>query len=89
MRLVFVSYFHPVQMKTKVRLKSCKMELNLNQLTLLGQLTPSQFPVFTIYVQKNCLPSAATCDAAWSFERVMNHQLDTEVGGAYPFIIYI
>jgi len=44
-----------------------------------GQLTPSQFPVFTIYVQKNCLPSAATCDAAWSFERVMNHQLDTEI----------
>ena len=44
-----------------------------------GQLTPSQFPVFTIYVQKNCLPSAASCDAAWSFDRVMNHQLDTEV----------
>merc|ERR1719219_1831112 len=44
-----------------------------------GQLTPSQFPVFTIYVQKNCLPSAASCDAAWSFERVMDHQLDTEV----------
>jgi len=44
-----------------------------------GQLTPSQFPVFTIYVQKNCLPSALTCDAAWSFERVMNHQLDTEI----------
>jgi len=44
-----------------------------------GQLTPSQFPVFTIYVQKNCLPSAATCDAAWSFERVMDHQLDTEI----------
>jgi len=44
-----------------------------------GQLTPSQFPVFTIYVQKNCLPSAASCDAAWSFDRVMNHQLDTEI----------
>ena len=44
-----------------------------------GQLTPSQFPVFTIYVQKNCLPSAASCDAAWSFDRVMNHELDTEV----------
>jgi len=44
-----------------------------------GQLTPSQFPVFTIYVQKNCLPSADLCDAAWSFERVMNHQLDTPV----------
>lgn len=44
-----------------------------------GQLTPSQFPVFTIYVQKNCLPSALTCDAAWSFDRVMDHQLDTEI----------
>ncbi len=44
-----------------------------------GQLTPSQFPVFTIYLQKNCLPSAKLCDAAWSFERVLNHQLDTEV----------
>lgn len=44
-----------------------------------GQLTPSQFPVFTIYLQKNCLPSAKLCDAAWSFERVLNHQLDTEI----------
>ena len=44
-----------------------------------GQLTKSQYPVFTIYVQKNCLPSAASCDAAWSFERVMDHELDTEV----------
>lgn len=44
-----------------------------------GQLTPSQFPVFTIYVQKNCLPSAASCDAAWSFDRVMEHQLETEI----------
>jgi len=40
-----------------------------------GELTTSQFPVFTIYVQKNCLPSAAVCTAAWSFERVMGHQL--------------
>ena len=44
-----------------------------------GQLTKSQYPVFTIYVQKNCLPSASSCDAAWSFERVMDHELDTEV----------
>ena len=44
-----------------------------------GELTKSQYPVFTIYVQKNCLPSAASCDAAWSFDRVMNHELDTEV----------
>ena len=44
-----------------------------------SQLTKSQYPVFTIYVQKNCLPSAASCNGAWSFERVMDHQLDTEV----------
>jgi len=44
-----------------------------------SQLTKSQYPVFTIYVQKNCLPSAASCDAAWSFERVMDHSLDTEI----------
>lgn len=44
-----------------------------------SQLTKSQYPVFTIYVQKNCLPSAGSCDAAWSFERVMDHSLDTEI----------
>jgi len=44
-----------------------------------GQLTPSQFPVFTIYVQKNCLPSASLCDAAWHFDRVMDYELDTEI----------
>jgi len=44
-----------------------------------SQLTKSQYPVFTIYVQKNCLPSAPSCNAAWSFERVMDHALDTEI----------
>jgi len=44
-----------------------------------SQLTKSQYPVFTIYVQKNCLPSAGSCNAAWSFERVMDHSLDTEI----------
>ena len=34
-----------------------------------GGLTTSQFPVFTIYVQKLCLPSA-TCSRAWTFESV-------------------
>ena len=48
--------------------------------SFLGQLTKSHAdPVFTFYVQKNCLPSAATCDAGWSFERVMDYELDTEV----------
>ena len=49
-----------------------------------SQLTKSQYPVFTIYVQKNCLPSAASCNGAWSFERVMDHQLDTEVSPPSP-----
>ena len=44
-----------------------------------GELTPSQFPVFTIYVQKTCLPSASSCGAAWSFERVMDRGLAAEV----------
>jgi hypothetical protein len=35
--------------------------------------------VFTIYVQKTCLPSASTCEAAWSFERVMGHELKAEL----------
>ncbi len=42
---------------------------------MIGDLTPSQFPVFTIYVQKTCLKSASKCGAAWSFERVMNHEI--------------
>jgi hypothetical protein len=55
--------------------------LNENQLySFLGELSISQFPVFTSYVQKNCLESAAKCgDAAWSFERTMNHELDADV----------
>ena len=47
-----------------------------------GQLVDAnwgQWSVPTTYVQKNCLPSASSCDAAWSFERVMDHELDTEV----------
>jgi len=43
-----------------------------------GELAPSQFPVFTIYVQKNCFPSASLCNAAWSYERVMQHKLDLQ-----------
>ncbi|XP_050714684.1 uncharacterized protein LOC126997559 [Eriocheir sinensis] len=40
-----------------------------------GSLTSSQFPVFTLYVQKNCLLNAPACDRAWSFERVMGFEL--------------
>ncbi|XP_066975682.1 uncharacterized protein [Macrobrachium rosenbergii] len=40
-----------------------------------GALTSSQFPVFTLYVQKNCLRNAPSCDRAWSFERVMGFEL--------------
>ena len=45
---------------------------------IVGELAPSQFPVFTIYVQKNCLPSASLCNAAWNYERVMQHKLDLQ-----------
>ena len=41
-----------------------------------GSLTLSQFPVFTLYVQKNCLIGAPVCERAWSFERVMGFELD-------------
>ena len=51
--------------------------LDRHLLSFLGELTPSQFPVFTIYVQKNCMASASVCDAAWSFERVMNHAMES------------
>lgn len=40
-----------------------------------GALTSSQFPVFTLYVQKNCLRDAPPCDRAWSFERVMGFEM--------------
>ncbi|KAI2800949.1 hypothetical protein BLOT_013474 [Blomia tropicalis] len=40
-------------------------------------LTPSQFPVFTIYAHKVCLTGLnATCDqSGWSFERVRGYEL--------------
>ena len=40
-------------------------------------LTPSQFPVFTIYAQKVCLSSDARsrCDRLWTFERVVGYEL--------------
>ncbi|KAK8744725.1 hypothetical protein OTU49_000584 [Cherax quadricarinatus] len=41
-----------------------------------GSLTSSQFPVFTLYVQKNCLVDSPSCDRAWSFERVMGFEME-------------
>jgi len=35
----------------------------------------SDFPVFTLYVKKQCLAEARTCDRAWNFERVIGHEL--------------
>ena len=40
-----------------------------------GGLTTSQFPVFTIYIQKLCLPSP-TCRRAWTFESVEGFAMD-------------
>lgn len=41
-----------------------------------GGLTASQFPVFTLYIQKVCLPAAPLCDRAWTFEKVANYGMD-------------
>ncbi|XP_043232615.1 uncharacterized protein LOC122386931 [Amphibalanus amphitrite] len=38
-------------------------------------LTVSQFPVFTMYVQKMCYAGAPKCSSAWAFERVQNFTL--------------
>ena len=43
-----------------------------------GGLTTSQFPVFTIYVQKLCLPSA-TCRRAWTFESVEGFMIQQNI----------
>ncbi|XP_037090285.1 uncharacterized protein LOC119110525 [Pollicipes pollicipes] len=38
-------------------------------------MTKSQFPVFTMYVQKMCYADAPKCGKAWAFERVQNYTL--------------
>ncbi|XP_037075431.1 uncharacterized protein LOC119096634 [Pollicipes pollicipes] len=38
-------------------------------------LTKSQFPVFTMYVQKMCYANAPRCRSAWAFERVRGFAL--------------
>ncbi|XP_067124727.1 uncharacterized protein [Centruroides vittatus] len=38
-------------------------------------LTPSQFPVFTIYAHKICLTGRRQCSRELTFERVMGHEL--------------
>ena len=58
--------------------KNPSISNHLFDFLILGELAPSQFPVFTIYVQKNCLPSASLCQAAWNYERVMQHKLDVQ-----------
>ncbi|KAF0312835.1 Keratin-associated protein 12-2 [Amphibalanus amphitrite] len=41
-----------------------------------GSVTRSQYPVFTLYLQKICLSGAAdACRRPWAFERVPGHQL--------------
>ncbi|XP_043213472.1 uncharacterized protein LOC122377481 [Amphibalanus amphitrite] len=41
-----------------------------------GSVTRSQYPVFTLYLQKMCLSGAAdACRRPWAFERVPGHQL--------------
>ena len=50
--------------------------LNTIPFTFLGGLTASQFPVFTLYIQKVCMPSAPVCDRAWAFEKVDGFAMD-------------
>ncbi|XP_030557872.1 uncharacterized protein LOC115760586 [Drosophila novamexicana] len=47
----------------------------INGSILLGALTKSQFPVFTIYAQKTCL-GVRPCARAWCIDRVQNYRLD-------------
>ena len=44
--------------------------------TFTGGLTASQFPVFTLYIQKVCLASGKPCDRAWTFEKVSGFAMD-------------
>lgn len=41
-----------------------------------GGLTASQFPVFTLYIQKVCLAEGRPCDRAWTFEKVSGFAMD-------------
>lgn len=41
-----------------------------------SSLTVSDFPVFTLYVKKQCLEQAKLCERSWSFERVLGHELN-------------
>eukprot|EP00095_Tigriopus_kingsejongensis_P007697 maker-scaffold142_size315517-snap-gene-1.10 protein:Tk07697 transcript:maker-scaffold142_size315517-snap-gene-1.10-mRNA-1 annotation:"hypothetical protein DAPPUDRAFT_214208" len=41
-----------------------------------GGLTASQFPVFTLYVQKICLTNVPSCERAWTFEKVDGFAMD-------------
>jgi len=39
-------------------------------------LTPSDFPVFTLYAQRTCLPEGSGCSRAWASERVEDYALE-------------
>ena len=42
-----------------------------------GALSPSQFPVFTLYAQKICVrASRSRCSRSWIFDRVSSHKLN-------------
>ena len=51
-------------------------ECSIYPILISGGLTASQFPVFTLYIQKVCLPRAPICDRAWTFEKVANYGMD-------------
>ena len=44
---------------------------------LSGALSPSQFPVFTLYAQKICVrASRSRCSRSWIFDRVTGYKLE-------------
>ena len=54
----------------------CEPNGNTNNFVA-GALSPSQFPVFTLYAQKICVrASRSRCSRSWIFDRVSSHKLD-------------
>ena len=54
----------------------CFLSLSIFILFFSGGLTASQFPVFTLYIQKVCLTGGKSCDRAWTFEKVSGFAMD-------------
>jgi hypothetical protein len=51
-----------------------EMLMIFNMFFIAGALTKSQFPVFTVYAQKQCL-KLRPCERAWCVDRVQGYAL--------------